>query len=805
MRKKITRRNFIAAGTMGVAGVSVSPSLLALTKEDTGSPREKTGDAQEKETAGKIGLKYPSSSFNAEVEQLPAEELYDYHRHLSTYPVHVLRRDRSVTRKREEMMIPDRGWKLVGGKGNGIVLQHALEDFKDYLHTSQQVEVGLEENASLSNWKRRKRCIVVGTKEQLPGLGFTLKKSKDYEIVATPDRIVVCGYDEPGAMHGLYNIEARMNLREAPYLPVDLQTVRHSLFDTRMVLSWMGWMEFPDRLLSHLAHDGFDGIFAGVYTNPNGDRTTAEASTDFYARLLYNVRPQNPDKVKDLIKRANRYGIKVYTQIIYQYLGTKESEEELRKLVREVVSEFPDIRGYVLLTEGFWYKEWLNRGRDKETMKEWARNWSYAVGIVKEECNKIDSTIEILPWEYNIDFRPQNSEMKRYFVANLPDNTTPLLTWENGKSYEIDGMQGFLRDYSLNQVGPAEVTDAQIDEARKRDMKVFSKVDTFASWQYGTSPYLPCPHQWFDRYQAVEKYGVNGTLESWSSGYKPNFMSHLRAWTCWSDYPDREELLEKAAAQIFGAQQAVDVLKAWEHFSQAIRHVPDTGPNMGTNNAIGNPIFLKTPPARTATYNYSWGDSSKRSPFNPYWPFTVSRMVFFPDFTNRRNRAEQYARSATGIVASENEEVLPVFLKYLEMAISEMEKGLLLYRAAAINSPRHKRQKAVKEVIVAEQLQRMMQSDHAILEFEGLRFNLAEEKDSKQFDKTVDRMEEILKNEIQRTELSLLAATRDSRLGFQFEQDYVYTPYSLEEKLGVLRETLDQQIPIIRNKKSINF
>ena len=27
--------------------------------------------------------------------------------------------------------------------------------------------------------------------------------------------------------------------------------------------------------------------------------------------------------------------------------------------------------------------------------------------------------------------------------------------------------------------------------------------------------------------------------------------------------------------------------------------------------------------------------------------------------------------------------------------------------------------------------------------------------------------------------LSLLAATRDSQLGFQFEQDYVYTPYSL--------------------------
>jgi len=37
-------------------------------------------------------------------------------------------------------------------------------------------------------------------------------------------------------------------------------------------------------------------------------------------------------------------------------------------------------------------------------------------------------------------------------------------------------------------------------------------------------------------------------------------------------------------------------------------------------------------------------------------------------------------------------------------------------------------------------------------------------------------MEGILRDEIARTELSLLAASRDSRLGFQYEQDYVYTP-----------------------------
>ena len=64
-------------------------------------------------------------------------------------------------------------------------------------------------------------------------------------------------------------------------------------------------------------------------------------------------------------------------------------------------------------------------------------------------------------------------------------------------------------------------------------MKVYSKVDAFASWQFGTIPYLPCPNQWYDRYLALEKFEIKGTLESWSSGYKPNFISEIRAWSCW--------------------------------------------------------------------------------------------------------------------------------------------------------------------------------------------------------------------------------------------------------------------------------
>lgn len=746
-----------------------------------------------------------TEQFAREVERvLPEEERYDYHKRLSQEPVHVARRNSEAGPSADEFELPDHGWKLIWNQQSGVVLQTAVQDFQDYLKTSMAVNVEVEARDSLADWESSTRCIIVGTRDQLPGCGETLKEAKDYEIAATPERVMVCGFDERGAMFGLYNLEARMNLREAPILPIGLNTVRHSLYDARIIHSWMGWMKWPDALLSHLAHDGFDGIFASCYANPNGERTTAETSTDFYARLLFRIRQQDPAVMHDLIERASRHGIKVYAPIIYQYLGTPESEEGLRALVRDILEEFPDIQGYILLTEGFWYKKWGGlHGAPEEHVKDWAQNWCRAVGVVAEECHRVNPDTEILPWEYNIDFRPQNAEIKRYFIQQLPAESIPLLTWENGKSFEIDGMQGYLRDYSLNQIGPAEVTEAQIAEARQRNMKVYSKADTFAAWQFGTIPYLPFPYQWYERYKALEKYGVNGTLESWSSGYTPNLMTELRAWTCWTGAPPFEELLGAVAARKFGAEQKEMVLEAWNHFSQAIRVTPDTGPNMGTNNAVGNPLFFQEPPLRTGTFTHSWKDHNKwmgyfGSLLNPYWPFTVSRMVFYPDFTNRTNKAEQYARRATGVVVEPETNVLPVFLKYLRRASDHMEEGLKLYRAAALASPEAKRQVAVREVVVAEQIQRMMQSNCAVLEFEDLRLQLVAEEDPEKAAAILGTMEAILREEIDRTERSLLAATRDSRLGFQSEQDYVYTPYSLREKLESLHETLEQHLPDYR-------
>jgi len=43
----------------------------------------------------------------------------------------------------------------------------------------------------------------------------------------------------------------------------------------------------------------------------------------------------------------------------------------------------------------------------------------------------------------------------------------------------------------------------------------------------------------------------------------------------------------------------------------------------------------------------------------------------------------------------------------------------------------------------------------------------------------------------------------DSRLGYESEMDYVYTPFVLKEKLQLLYETLKEQIPAFRKANKL--
>ena len=721
---------------------------------------------------------------------LAVEESYDFLRqHTEGLPPRPRDPDQ---RPRPDEIEVGAGWSIEIPADASPGLLTAAEELQRYLKEAMRVPVELKRPAQLGAVRGRSRVIVAAARDRLSGFGDALKAPKDYRIAVDGDAVTVCGFDDRGAMFGLYNLIMRFSLREGPYLPKALNTVRHSLYQARMTLSGLGWMEWPDRYLAALPLYGFDAIHCSIYRNPNN----APGPEPYWNDAA--MRKHKPGAMKDLLRRTARFGIDCYAPILYQYTGTPENIEGLRRRVREIVTEFPEIRGYVLLTEGFFYKKWFGAGGEGgEDLRAWVREWSKAVGIAAEEAHKINPKLEILPWEYNVSFKPDQTNTKAYVMTQLPESTIPLLTFENGKGFELDGQKGYLRDYAINQVGPAEVTQAQLLEARKRNFRaVYSKADTFASWQFGTFPYLPFPYQWHARYQALEAWKIAGTLETWSYGFKPNWVAEMRAWYAWSDAPPLDELLRQIARREFGAGSEEAVLAAWKRFSEAIQVYPDTGPNWGSCNALAAPLFFEKPKPRAMTLDHSWSDQSlwsHQSQLNPYWPYVPSRLIFWPDFSNRRNAAQSYA----GFFS------IPVFQKYLKLAADRMEEGLQLYRQAALRAPEAKRTGAFREVLLAEQLQRMMRSESAIIEFEGLRLDLAKAASSEEKSALLQKMKALLEEERARTQSAWEAARRDSRLGYEWEQDYIFTPDTIREKLRLLEDTLNSQLPAYREKNGL--
>src|SRR5262249_26489055 len=136
---------------------------------------------------------------------LPAEEPYTFHRVLSQgYPRG--RRDPAELPAANEMALPERGWTIIIPPDAGAVLRQAAEDLRDYLETSMQVHMTVENRPMPAAPASFRQAIVAGRSAQLSGCGSGLRGPKDYQIVVSSYRVVVCGIDERGAMYGLHNL-----------------------------------------------------------------------------------------------------------------------------------------------------------------------------------------------------------------------------------------------------------------------------------------------------------------------------------------------------------------------------------------------------------------------------------------------------------------------------------------------------------------------------------------------------------------------------------------------------------------------
>src|ERR1700733_11433502 len=135
---------------------------------------------------------------------LPTEALYDF-REVMVKEFNRSWRDPGASAGPDELEITAQDWSLIYSDAAGAVLKQAAEEFRTHLSTSMQVQIAPAERKSLQGWGKERNAVIVGTRDQMPGCGQSLQGPKDYQIVVASEHIAVCGFDERGAMFGLYN------------------------------------------------------------------------------------------------------------------------------------------------------------------------------------------------------------------------------------------------------------------------------------------------------------------------------------------------------------------------------------------------------------------------------------------------------------------------------------------------------------------------------------------------------------------------------------------------------------------------
>ncbi|MDD2708290.1 MAG: hypothetical protein PHV34_09795 [Verrucomicrobiae bacterium] len=708
------------------------------------------------------------------------EERYQFRRRLNQ--VHrVGRRNPAVVAGKDEVCVGE-GWRIVIGESAPPVVWNAARDLQDYLLDSMGVSVLLVPVAKVASAVTEKiPSIILASKEELPKWGRGLSVPRSYRLVCDPGLVVVCGCDARGAAQGGFYLEDLMNLREAPFVRRQ-DVARKPLFSPRMVHSGWGIDQFPDAHLNAMAHHGFDSIL--VFAK-GPDRTTC-------GYLDFN----------ELIDRADRFGLDVY---FYSYLKNEkhpsdpDAEAYYDSTYGALFKACPRAKGVVLVGESveFPSHDEKTTGRPHDAPHEnglppakpspgwWpCRDYPQWLNRVKKAVRKQNSKADIVFWTYNWGWAPRKDRVA--LLNTLPTDITLLVTFEmfnpipNGKAMNV------CVDYTLSFEGPGQYFKSEAEVARRRGIRLYAMANTGGlTWDFGVVPYEPMPFQWARRHRALlkarEKWGLCGLMESHHFGWWPSFVSELAKWAYWEPGFSTEEIASAIARRDYGMTAAPLVLKAWQAWSEAIRHYTPTNEDQYGPFRVGPSYPLVFHP------NFSRTFASKEVKIPSAWHAHFGSGIALGFYKPLENSQQSLAGCR-----------LKGELRRLHQMSRLWRQGIGWLEKALKKTPSVKKDEGERLLNMGRFMLNMMTTTANVKKWWQLNQRLMLAPDRRRMNAILDAMEKVAVAEIRNAEETIPLVERDSRLGWEPSMEYMTDAEHLRWKVALVRTILTKEIPMCR-------
>lgn len=693
---------------------------------------------------------------------LPKENNYDFRKRMLAVHEANLRND-ALTANADETEITD-GTYIVIAEDAGDVIVTAAMDFIHYLFTSMGVAAMLKRG----NAPAGAIALTVSLAEDTGVDLLDAASYKGFRIDTTTDDIAVNAFDERGAAQALYHLEEVMTLRKAPFIPHGTVT-RKPMFSPMMVHSGYGLDNYPDEHLSAIAHEGRDAILIFV---KGVDQTP-------YGYLDFN----------ELIYRAAKYGIDVYA---YSYLKSDLSPEAdnaeayYDALYGKLFEKCPGLKGVTLVGESVGFPshdphvtpdhrsdvdaDGLPMGKPRAGW--WpCEDYPVWLDMVKKSIRRYKPDADIVFWTYNWGRQPKEARLK--LIESLPTDISLQATFEMFEPYEVEGCHEVLADYSLKFEGPGYYFKTEAEVAAKRGIKLYAMTNTGGlTWDIGVIPYEPMPQQWMRRYEAMKKahddWGLCGIMESHHYGFYPSFISKLSKYvfSAWDEPMDK--LLMQVLTSEFGADNAPEVCRALDLFSDAIRHYTPTDNDQYGAFRIGPgfPFSMLVPIKNIAAPYAVHGNGI----YNSYYTNWFSHEVTF----------DKGAPISVKLAAE---------IRSLEVMLRSMREGVDILKALPNQNDKLLYLINLAEYIICS----IVTGIHAKQWFKLLsRFNNAETND--EVLQILDEMEALLNREIENAEAAIPFAENDSRLGWEPSMEYMADAEHIRWKIKEVQYVIDTEI-----------
>lgn len=598
-----------------------------------------------------------------------------------------------------------------------------------------------------------------------------------WRIEVAPKRIRISGHDPAALQRAVYELEDRMERREAPFLPYGAEE-RRDLWLPRYCYSYFALygdplMEgdaagLPDGYLERAAMSGMSGVWIQAVLNNLAPSTIfPEFGRGWQTRL---------DNLRRLVSRADKYGLKVYLYLneprampdafftsrreirgskfldLYSMCtSTGEVRDWIRASLSHVFAEAPNLGGVFSITMsenhtncfshgGAWGEKYpVAPDCPRCSRRSGAEVIAELIGTFRDGVRASSKTAEIVSWDWGWG-RPLAADL----IPRLPKDTALMSISEWSQPVERGGVKTEVGEYSISVPGPGPRAKRSWALGKQNGLRTLAKTQFNNSWEIAAVPWAPVPPLILEHCRGLVEEGVEGVMASWTCGGYPS--SNLRvAMACAAEPRSSDaEILHAETERLFGSAAAPGVVDAWNDFAEAFREYP-----------YGVSVYVI--PTQHGPANLLRLRPTGLQPGMILFPYDAYRSwcgAYPPDVVRSQFR-KLAARWSVGL--------------------DKLERA-----AARASAP--KKAAAAREMAIARTCLHHFESTANQVEFYLLRDRVAS-LDGAAREQAHQRMLEIVRAERALSRAQYEVARGESLIGYEASNHYFYTPLDLVEKM----------------------